>query len=113
MKVYLNNDTSQVAFTKRFVVVNTMSQIATQVQQPFNGSLFNTGQKLQIGVQTDKRINVMSPADIKVVVLQNQNWQTSLYLDRPTIFRGNYFEYSDEGITGMAAAKEFRWLGAA
>ena len=110
LKVYLNNDTSQVAFTKRFVVVNTLSQIATQVQQPFNGSLFNIGQKLQIGVQTDKRINVMSPADIKVVVLQNQNWQTSLFLDRPTIFRGTYFEYSDEGITGMTGAKEFRWL---
>jgi hypothetical protein len=110
LKVYLNNDTSQVAFTKRFVVVNTLAQVATQVQQPFNATLFRTGQKLQLGVQTDKRVNVMGPSDIKVVVLQNQNWQTSLYMDRPTIFRGNYFEYSDESITGMVGAKEFRWL---
>jgi len=110
LKVYLNSDTSQVAFTKRFVVVNNLAQIATQVQQPFNASLFNTGQKLQLGIQTDKRINVMGPSDIKVVVLQNQNWQTSLFMDRPTIYRGNYFEYSDESITGMVAAKEFRWL---
>lgn len=110
LKVYLNNDTSQLAFTKRFVVVNNLTQIATQVQQPFNGSLFQIGQKLQLGVQTGKQINVLSPSDIKVVVLQNQNWQTSLFMDRPTIFRGNYFEYSDEGITGMAGLKEFRWL---
>lgn len=110
LKVYLNSDTTQLAFTKRFVVVNTMSQIAAQVLQPFNGSLFRTGQKLQLGIQADKRINTMGPSDLKVVVLQNQNWQTSLYMDRPTIYRGNYFEYSDEGITGMVAAKEFRWL---
>ena len=110
LKVYLNNDTSQLAFTKRFVVVNNMTQIATQIQQPFNASLFQTGQKLQLGVQANKQINVLSPSDIKVVVLQNQNWQTSLFLDRPTIFRGNYFEYSDEGITGMLGLKEFRWL---
>lgn len=110
LKVFLNNDTAQLAFTKRFVVVNTMAQIGAQVQQPFNGVLFRTGQKLHLGIQTDKRINALSPTDLKVAVLQNQNWQTALVLDRPTIFRGNYFEYSDESITGMAGMKEFRWL---
>jgi hypothetical protein len=43
-------------------------------------------------------------------VLQNNNWQTALTIDRPTLFRGNYFEYSDEAITAMPAGKEFRWL---
>ncbi|WP_121355048.1 type IX secretion system plug protein [Flavisolibacter nicotianae] len=110
LKVYLNNDTTQLAFTKRFVVVNNLAQISAQVQQPFNATLFRTGQKLQLAIQTDPRINVLSPSDMKVVVLQNQNWQTSLFMDRPTIWRGKYFEYSDEAITGMEAAREFRWL---
>lgn len=110
LKVFVNNDTTQLAFTRRFVVVNNLAQIGAQVQQPFSGVLFNTGQKLQLAVQTDRRINVMSPADLKVVVLQNGNWQTSLFLDKPTIWRGNYFEYSDEAITGMQALREFRWL---
>jgi len=110
LKVFLNNDTSQLAFTKQFVVVNNLAQIAAQIQQPFNATLFRTGQKLQLGVQADKRINTMGPSDIKVVVLQNQNWQTALFLDKPTIYRGNYFEYSDESITGIEALKEFRWL---
>lgn len=110
LKVFLNNDTSQVVFTKRMVVVNNQTQMAAQVQQPFNATLFRTGQKLQIAVQTDSRIRVLSPSDIKVVVLQNNNWETSLFLNRPTIYRGNYYEYSDEVITGMQAAKEFRYL---
>jgi len=110
LKVFLNNDTTQLAFIKRFVVVNTMTQIAAQVQQPFNATLYRTGQKLQLGIQTDRQINVLSPSDIKVAVLQNENWQTALFLDKPTIYRGNYFEYSDESITGFVGLKEFRWL---
>jgi hypothetical protein len=110
LKVYLNNDTSQVAFTKRFIVFQPMTQIATKVLQPFDAALFRTGQKLQLGIQTDKKINVIGPSDLKVVVLQNQNWQTSLYMNRPTIFRGNYFEYSDESVTGITGAVEFRLL---
>ncbi|GAA4755404.1 DUF5103 domain-containing protein [Flavisolibacter ginsenosidimutans] len=110
LKVFLNNDTTQLAFVKRFVVVNTMTQIAAQVQQPFNATLYRTGQKLQLGIQADRQINVLSPSDIKVAVLQNENWQTALFLDKPTIYRGNYFEYSDESITCFVGLKEFRWL---
>ncbi|RYZ61642.1 MAG: DUF5103 domain-containing protein, partial [Chitinophagaceae bacterium] len=110
LRVFLNNDTTQMVFTKRFVVATNLAKIGAAVQQPFNASLFRTGQKLQLAVTTDQRIKVMSPQDLKVVVLQNQNFQTALYIDRPTIWRGNYFEYSDEAITGMEAAREFRWL---
>ena len=110
LKVFLNSDTSQLAFTKRFVVVKTMTQIAAQVSQPFNASLFQIGQRLQLGIQADKRINVLGPSVIKVAVLQNNNWQTALFIDRPTIYHANYFEYSDEAATGMPALKEFRWI---
>ncbi|HZI00341.1 MAG TPA: DUF5103 domain-containing protein, partial [Flavisolibacter sp.] len=55
-------------------------------------------------------IQIQSPQDLKVVVLQNNNWQTALYMDRPTIYRGNYFEYNDEAITSIPAGKEWRWI---
>lgn len=110
LRVFLNNDTTQLAFIKRFVVVNATAQVAAQVTQPFNATLFRTGQRLQIGIQVDKRINTLGPSDIKVAVLQNQNWQTSLFLTQPTIYRGNFYEYSDESITGFVGLKEFRWL---
>jgi hypothetical protein len=110
LKVFLDNDTSKVVFTKRMVVLDNKTSVAAQVQQPFNARLFRTGQKLNITVQTDNRIQVMSPGDLKVVILQNNNWQTSSYIDRPTIYRGNFYEYSDESVTGMPAGKEFRWI---
>jgi hypothetical protein len=110
LKVFLDNDTTNLVFTRRFVVLENQSSATAQIQQPYNPTLFQTAQKLQITVQTNPGIQVMNPNDLKVVVLQNNNWQTSLYLDRPTIYRGNYFEYSDELLTSMPAGKEFRWL---
>lgn len=110
LRVFLNGDPKQTAFTKRFVVAENKASIATQLQQPFNATFFRSHQKLQIAVTTDSRIRLFSPQDLKVVVLQNNNWQSSLFLDRPTISRGNYYEYSDEAYTAMPAGKEWRWI---
>jgi Domain of unknown function (DUF5103) len=110
LKVFLNGDTSRLAFTRRFVVADKKTAITAEVQQPFNPKLFKTDQKLRIAIKTDERIQSFNPTDLKVVVLQNKNWQTSRLLDRPTIYRGNYYEYSDEESTSMPASKEFRWV---
>jgi hypothetical protein len=110
LKVFLNGDTSQLAFTKRILVVDTKMSIAVQVQQPFNSQRYNTYQKLQISLQAGTNINALSPQDVKVVALQNYIWQTALYLNRPSIYRGNYYEYSDENVTSMPAGKEWRWI---
>jgi hypothetical protein len=110
LKVFLNGDTSHVAFTKRFVVVEMKSSVAAQVLQPFNATLYNTSQKLQIGVQTDAKVQLFSPTDLKIVALQNNSWLTAITIDRPTINRGRYLEYSDEAQTSFPAIKEFRWV---
>jgi len=110
LKVFLDNDTSKLVFTRRMVVADTRASVAAQILQPFNSRLFRTGQKLSVTIQTDNRIQVLSPNDIKVVILQNNNWQTSRFIDRPTIYRGNYYEYSDEAQTAFAGLKEFRWV---
>jgi Domain of unknown function (DUF5103) len=110
LKVFLNGDTSQLAFTKKVLVVDTKMSIAVQVQQPFNSQRYNTYQKLQISLQAGTNLNNLSPQDVKVVALQNYIWQTGLYLSRPTIYRGNYYEYSDENSTSMPAGKEWRWI---
>lgn len=110
LRVFLNNDTSQQVFTKRFVVVDNKANVAAQVLQPFNTQYYRTHHKLQVAITTDNRIQVFSPQDIRVVILQNNNWQTALQTDRPTIYRGNYYEYSDEAFTAMPAGKEWRWI---
>jgi hypothetical protein len=53
---------------------------------------------------------VFNQQDVKVVLLQNYAWSTASYLLRPTIYRGNYFEYNDESSTSFPAGKEWRWI---
>jgi hypothetical protein len=71
LKVYLNGDTSRLAFTKRFLVVDEKASIAAQIQQPFSGQIFRTHQKIQFRVNLSERLNVVNHAQqVKVVILQ-------------------------------------------
>lgn len=111
LKVFLNDDTSKLVFTKRMLVINNKTSVTAQVLQPFNGNYFRTHQRVQVTVSTlANQITTFSPQDLKVVVVQNNIWRGSSVLDRPTIFRGNYYEYSDEENTTFAAGKEWRWI---
>ena len=111
LKVFLDDDTSKLVFTRRFLVVNNKASVAALVQQPFNANYFRTHQRLQVTVSTaNAQINAFSPQDLKVVMLQNNVWATASLVDRPTIFRGNYYEYSDEEYSTFEAGKEWRWI---
>ena len=111
LKVFLNDDTSKLAFTKRFLVVNTKTSVSGSVTQPFNNNFFQTHQRVQAMVSTaTNQLNAFSPQDLKVVIIQNNVWANASILDRPSIFRGNYYEYSDEENTTFAAGKEWRWI---
>ncbi len=111
LKVFLNDDTSKLAFTRRFLIVNNKASVAAGITQPFNTNFFQSHQRVQVTVSTQSgQINTFSPQDLKVVVVQNNIWANSSVIDRPTIFRGNYYEYSDEETTTFAAGKEWRWI---
>jgi hypothetical protein len=111
LKVFLNDDTSQLMFTKRFLVFDSKASVSAQVQQPFNAQWFRSHQRIPITVSTAAaRINTFSPQDLKVVVVQNNIWAMATMMDRPTIYRGNYYEYIDEENTSFAAGKEWRWI---
>lgn len=110
LKVFLNDDTSKLVFTKRFLVISNKVAVGAQVLQPFNGNLSRTHQRVQVSVNTaSAQLNTFSPQDIKLVIVQNNVWSGAYYIDRPTIFRGTYYEYSDEQNTCFPAGKEWRW----
>ena len=110
LKVFLNGDTSKLAFTKRFLVVENKTSVAAQVKQPYGGQLFKTHQRVEVAVSLTSQLKVFSPQDLKVYILQNNIWPMAQRNDRPTIYRGNYFEYSDETGTIFPAGKEWRWI---
>ena len=111
LKVFLNDDTSRLAFTKRFLIVDNKASVAAQVQQPLGSDYFRTHQRIPVAVNTVAgKINTFSPQDLKVVIVQNNIWATATMMDRPSIFRGNYYEYIDDTRNTFPSGKEWRWL---
>ncbi len=110
LKIFLDGDTSKLVFTKRFLVVDTKASVGAQVLQPFNGTIFKSHQKLHVYVNINQQLNIFNQQDLKVVLLQNNVWTSAVYLQKPNIYRGNYFEYNDESSTAFAAGKEWRWI---
>lgn len=110
LKVFINGDTSKLAFTKRFIVYQPSISIATQVQQPFNQQYFRTHQKILLTINSGT-LNVSYPQQqIKVVILQNYRWDNCIQNIKPTIIRGNSYEYNAETDCLFPAMREWRWL---
>lgn len=109
LKVFLDGDTSKLAFTKRILVLDDRVNIGARISQPFNSTLMRTHQKIQVTVGT-KDLNIMSPQQqTKLVILQNNQWQDAAINLQPTFIRGNALEYNGEQDAVFPAGKEYRW----
>jgi len=111
LKVFLNGDTSKLIISKRMMVVQELSSIKAEVQQPFNGQLFRTHQKIQFRVNLNEQLNVVNAIQqIKVVILQNNRWDNAVTDIRPTFFSRNTLEYNTENDCVFPSGKEWRWV---
>jgi hypothetical protein len=110
LKVFLDGDTSRLAFTRRLLVLEGGASIAAQVLQPFNPQISQTHQKLQFTVNL-RSLNIANAfQQIKVVLLQNNRWDNAQYLLRPSFYSGSNFEYNSDDNGVFPAGKQWRWL---
>jgi len=110
VKVFLNGDTSKLAFTRRLLVLNEQAVIAAQIQRPFNGQYFNTHQKVNFIINTSKLNIVNAMQQVKVYILQNNRWDNAIHNIKPTFIRPKDIEYNTEQDCLFPAGKEWRWL---
>lgn len=110
LKVYLNGDTSKLAFTRRFLVLDNQISIGAKITQPYNAQLFRTHQKVQFTFDKTK-LNILNPQQqLKVVVLQNYRWDNAISGVQPTFMRGNVYEYSNDNNFVFPGGREYRWF---
>jgi len=110
LKVYLDSDTSQLAFTKRLMVVSNKGGLSGVIQQPVSPKVFKTNQKVNFVVSTGG-LNVVNPFDqLKVVILQNYRWDFPIINPKPMFIKGNTIEYNAELDVQFPAGKEWRWI---
>jgi len=109
LKVFLNGDTSKLAFTKRLLILNNIVPIGGKIQSPYNGQLFQTHQKVQFSIDKSKIDVFNQQQQLKVVVLQNYRWDNAVTGAQPVFMRGNVYEYNGEQDFLFPAGREFRW----
>jgi hypothetical protein len=110
LKVFLDNDTSKLAFTKRLLVAENSVSIVAQFLQPLNPQIAQTHQKIQFTVNT-RALSLINPfQQLKVVVLQNHRWDNALYIDKPSFYSGNNFQYNSDDVPVFPGGKQWRWV---
>ena len=110
LRVYLNGDTSQVAFTKRLLIVDNKVTILAKVTQPFAPEYFTTHQKIQFQVDIKGLNDFNAAQQLKVVVMQNSRWDNAFYNLKPAFIRGSLLEFNSENTGIFPGGKEWRWL---
>ena len=110
LKVFLNGDTSQLAFTRRLLVVDKRMGVAAQVQQPFAQQYFRTHHRLLVKVST-QGLDIRYPQQqVKINILQNFRWDNSITTVSPTYIRPDMLEFVNEQDMLFPAMREWRWL---
>jgi hypothetical protein len=111
LKVFLDNDTSKLAFTKRLYVLDEKVTLGAGIMQPYGSDIMRTHQKVQVNVGT-KELNILSPAKQTKLLIEQNNLHTGAgFITQPTFIRGKNFEYSTEDAHQVfEAGKEFRWV---
>ncbi len=110
LKVYLDGDTTKLAFTRALLVLDPKSSVMAQFIQPFTPQFFKTHQRLKFTVNLEGLNAFNANQQVKVLVLQNNRWDNAQGNVPPTFTRGNSLEYNTENNFVFPGGKEWRWL---
>jgi len=111
LKVFLDGDTSKLAFSRRFLVFVNRAIIAAEVVQPFNASQFRTHQKVEFKINTKNLPQIVNAAQqMAVSILQNGRWDNAAVQLKPVFMTNNILQYNTESEAVFPAGKEWRWL---
>lgn len=110
LKVYLDGDTSKLAFTRAMLVLDPKASVLVQFIQPFTPQYFKTHQRLKFTVNLEGLNAFNANQQVKVLVLQNNRWDNAQGGVAPTFVRGSSLEYNTETNFVFPGGKEWRWL---
>ncbi len=109
LKVYENDDGKRLAFTRRFMVVESIVSIIPNVVRPAQVSKGNTHQEIDFTV-THKNFEIRNPRqELSATVLQNGRWDSAITGLLPMFSRQEeqIYDYQDKVV--FPAGKEFRY----
>jgi len=108
-KVYKGGNRQSPVFTKRFYVVEQLAFVNATIQEPFDGAISNTHQKINVNVDV-KNISSFQNDQITIKVIQNNRYNDAKSASMADFIRGTVLVYNNETTLVFPGGKEARWL---
>jgi hypothetical protein len=111
LKVFVGyEDEENVAFTRRFMVVEQLVGIRAEVTKTTDLDMRYTGQQVEFKI-IPNNYRIHDPyRDIHVVIRQNERWDNAVMNIRPRMVLGNEIDYSLIRELAFEAGNEFRYF---
>lgn len=109
LKVFKNGDKENLVFTRRFYVADNLVNINAQVQEPFDGTISKTHQRIKASIDI-RNIPNFQNNQLTVKVVQNYRYNDPKTTATPSFMRNSILEFNNEGELVFPAGKEARWL---
>lgn len=110
---YRDSDQSDLLFTRRFLVYDNRARIQSSIRSSNIVSKRELNQQIEFGIYFEGIENINPLNDIKVVILQNHNWNTMIDDLKPTRIRQDegFMEYQHfNSENNFPAWNEFRFF---
>jgi len=107
LKVYLDGDKNQPVISQRFYILDNQLAVAAEVTNSMQVADRNSKQKINFTI--NHAFAIPNPyQDLKAVVMQNFNSNTSIINTRPSFVRPNQLVYNDLNTNDFSGNNEFR-----
>lgn len=110
LEVFHENDENNIVFTKRFVVFENKLNVQGKIVKPNAVEDVPYMQKLNITINIDKAPVDQPFRNVKVAVIQNQNWKTIKQVDQASYINGFEMIFEQENKLKFEAINEFRYF---
>ena len=105
--IEIYDDYDELVFSRKFLVYEDQAELEVQITNTQDFSKFKTHQNLQFSFTT-KGFKVRNPnSDLSVLLIQNNQWDSSFFSPPPQYVNNNQFEYRYDTQTQFEGGNEY------
>ena len=108
-KVYKGSNKQAPVFTKRFYVVEDIAIVSAGIQEPFDGNIARTHQKVNVNVDV-RNIPSFQTDQLTIKVIQNNLFNNAQSVSAPDFIKGTVMIFNNESNLIFPGGNEARWL---
>ena len=97
----------ELVFSREFCIYENKSSVRAGVFRPQNMDRFNSHQSIHFSVTPNGHFFINPEENIKIIILQNQQWNEPITDIKPQYFNGNTLDYRYEKPTQFEGGNEY------